>query len=164
MLTSYGHALRPDLTVGDYTDWNISLFQPENIEGAAVLVEERWDTTTAVLAGNALDCERRQIEHAAAVLSSTSGTRTFVDGARVYYGAPGPVPIAVLPADRGDTNNNGLYAIFGVPPGDDLYMQVWGFPDEDALAEGEAGLVLVGEQPLHAVADAVIQVLVWSDQ
>jgi hypothetical protein len=163
-LTTYRHALRPDWSLGDVADYNLRIFTPENIEGAAVLVEERWDETTAVAAGFALDCDLRVVQHAAVTLSSTSGSRTFVDGASVYYGAPGAVAIAVSPEERGDTNDNGIFAVFRIPPGDGLYLQTWGFPDEAAMAEGEAGLVLVGEAPVHGVADSVIQIEIWANQ
>jgi hypothetical protein len=54
--------------------------------------------------------------------------------------------------------------VFRVPPGDALILQSWGFPDEAAMADGEAGLVLVGEQPIHAAADALLQSWVRANQ
>lgn len=164
-LTAYFHAFRPDLSGDtDYSSFDLPMFTVENIEGASVLAEERWDTATAVAAGNALDCDRRVIQHATVVASSTSGSRTFIDGVSVYYGAPGAVPIVVPATDRPDTNDNGAFAVFRLPPGEEVYVQTWGFPDEGALAEGEDGLVLIGEQPVHIVADSVVQMQIWADQ
>ncbi len=164
-LTAYYHAFRIDLSGDtDYSMFNLPMFTVDNIEGASVLAEERWDPATALVAGFAIDCESRAIQHALVVVSSTSGSRTFVDGVTVYYGAPGAVPIVVPATERLDTNDNGAFAVFRLPPGEELYLQTWGFPDQAAMDEGEAGLVLVGEQPLHAVANSVVNLEVWADQ
>jgi hypothetical protein len=163
-LTTYLHAFRPNLGEGDISDFNVRIFKPANVEGAAILVKEDWDPATAVVAGFARDCERRPVEHAAVVLSSTPGQRTFVAGASVYYGAPGAVPLAVPPEERGDTNTNGVFAVFRVPPGSASYLQAWGFPDAAAVALGEAGLVLYAEHPVHAVAGGVVQINLWVNQ
>jgi len=164
MLTSYVHAYRPDLGMGDIADFNLRLFKPENLEGAAILVKESWDPAFAVLAGYAVDCDRNVLQHAAVVLSAAAGRREFVDGASLYYGAPGAVPLAVPPEERGDTNDNGVFAVFRVPSGRALVAQVWGFSDDAAQAQGEAGLVLVAEHPLHAVANGVAQINLWPNK
>lgn len=155
-LTAYYHDFRADLFNGDVADFNLRLFTPANIEGATGLVGGMWDAARAVFAGYAVDCDQRVIEHAVAVVSSAQGTRTFVAGAQVYYGAPGVVPLAVPPADRGDTADNGIVAILGLPPGDNLRIQVWGFLDAAALARGAAGLTLIADHPLHVVANGVL--------
>jgi hypothetical protein len=155
-LTAYAHDFRADLFNGDVTNFNLRLFTPANIEGATGLVGGMWDTSRAVFAGYAVDCDRRVIEHAVAVVSSAQGTRTFVAGTQVYYGAPGAVPLAVPPSDRADTNDNGIVAILGLPPGDGLHLQLWGFRDAAALAQGADGLSLIADHPLHVVAAGVI--------
>ena len=155
-LTAYAHDFRADLFNGDVPDFNLRLFTPANIEGATGLVGGMWDTSRAVFAGYAVDCDKRVIEHAVAVVSSTQGTRTFVAGPQVYYGAPGAVPLAVPPTDRADTNDNGIVAILGLPPGDNLHLQLWGFRDAAALAQGADGLSLIADHPLHVVAQGVI--------
>ena len=160
-LTSYVHAYRPDLMHGDIASFNLRLFIPDNLESAALLVKEVWDPAFTVVAGYAYDCNRMIIVHAAVALSSTSGQRTFVPGASLYYGAPGVVPLAVPPDERGDTNDNGVFAVFRVPPGQQLFIQIWGFVDAAAQARGEAGLTLVGEWPVHAVANSVVVANVW---
>ena len=155
-LTAYYHDFRADLFNGDVTDFNLRLFTPANIEGATGLVGGMWDTSRSVFAGYAVDCDQRVIEHAVAVVSSAQATRTFVAGVQVYYGAPGAVPLAVPPGDRGDTADNGIVAILGLPPGDNLRLQVWGFRDAAALARGADGLSLIADHPLHVVANGVI--------
>jgi hypothetical protein len=74
-LLNYRHAFRLDLASGDVADFDIAMFTPENIEGASVLVEERWDPERAGIAGLVLDCDRRVIMHAAVTVSSVSGLR-----------------------------------------------------------------------------------------
>jgi hypothetical protein len=160
-LTTYVHAFRPDLSMGDISDFTLANFKPSNIEGAAILVKESWDPAYAVVAGFVRDCERRVVQHAALALSSTSGSRTFIANASLYYGAPGAVPLAVSHDERQDTNENGVFAVFRVPPGQMLFLQAWGFPDAAAQAKGEAGLVLFSEHPVHAVADSVVNINLW---
>jgi hypothetical protein len=160
-LTTYVHAHRPDLTMGDVTDYDLAIFKVNNIEGAAILVKEIWDPAHAASAGYVRDCQRRPIQHAAVALSSTSGSRTFITGTSLYYGAPGAVPLAVSHDERADTNDNGAFAVFRVPPGQSVYLQAWGFPDAAAQAKGEAGLKLFAEHPVHAVADSVASINLW---
>lgn len=160
-LTLFPEAVRPDLSHGDVTNYNLRIATPDDIEAAAIPVKELWDPTVAVVAGTALDCNRVVVMHAAVVLSSTSGTRTFVDHVSLYYGAAGVVPLAVPPDDRMDTNDNGAFAIFRVPGGQPLFVQMWGFKDAAAQAQGEAGLTLVAEWPLHSAVNAVSNVQLW---
>jgi hypothetical protein len=162
-LTTYVHASRPDLTHGDITMFNLRTLTSQNVESAGLLVKEDWDPAFTVIAGTVIDCSKLIVEHAAVVLSSTSKLRTFVPGATVYYGAPGAVPLAVPPDQRGDTNDNGIYAIFRVPSSP-TYVQVWGFVDAAAQGRGEAGLTLISEWPVHAVANSVIQFADWVNQ
>jgi hypothetical protein len=161
-LSVYVHAFRFDFSQGDITAFNPRVLTPDNVESAALLVKEIWDPTVMVAVGNVYDCTRSVVMHAAVALSSTSSTRTFVAGAPMYYGAPGAVPLAVPPEDRGDTNDNGAFVAFHVPPGQTLYLQAWGFIDAAAQAKGEAGLTLIAEQQLHTVANGAANVSLWT--
>jgi hypothetical protein len=156
VLTAYNHGFRAELFNGDVTSFNLRMFVPSNIEGVTGLVGGMWDESRAVMAAYAVDCERRVIEHAAVTVSSAAGTRAFADGVQVFFGAPGAVPLAVPPSERGDTNNNGLVAIMRLPPGYSLRVQVWGFLDAAAMARGADGLTLIAEHPIHVVANAVL--------
>ena len=155
------HATRPDLSMGDIPDFTLRMVTADNIESAALLVKELWDPAFMTIAGTVYDCNRMVVQHAAVALSSTSGTRTFVPGASLYYGAPGVVPLAVPSDERVDTNDNGAFAVFRVPAGQ-LYLQAWGFVDAAAQARGEAGLTLIGEQAVHGATNAVANVSIWS--
>jgi hypothetical protein len=161
-LTIYPEDVRTDLTTGDYTMFTLQLITSDGIEGAALLVKEIWDPESAVFAGTAYDCNGLIIMHAAITVSTVSGQRTFAPGATVYYGAPGAAPLAVPPDDRGDTNDNGAFALFHLKPGPQLYAQMWGFVDAAAQAKGEAGLTLITEHPLKVVANTAGNISLWA--
>jgi hypothetical protein len=161
-LTLYTHAVRVDISNGDITEYKLRLLTADNVESAGLLVKEIWDPAAMVIAGNVLDCNQMIVMHAAVVLSTTSGIRSFVTGAPVNYGAPGAVPLAVPADERSDTNDNGAFAVFHVPPDQPLFVQVWGFVDAAAQAAGETGLTLIAEQPVHSVSNTVSQLFVWT--
>jgi hypothetical protein len=97
------------------------------------------------------DCDHFNIEHAEVVVSTASGSRSFVDGISTVYGVKGALPIPVTIDVRGDTNDNGVAGIFNIPttePGT-LYIQAWGFIDDDAVARGADGLSLLAEYPIN---------------
>jgi hypothetical protein len=161
-IDQYPHAYRFDFSQGDLTDVTLRAVVADNIESAALLVKEIWDPAAMVVIGYVHDCDRLVVMHAAVALSTTSKTRTFAPRASIYYGAPGAVPLAVPPEDRGDTNDNGAYAAFHVPIGQPLYVQAWGFVDAAAQAMGEAGLTLIAEQPVRTVAGSAANVQLWA--
>jgi hypothetical protein len=49
-------------------------------------------------------------------------------------------------------------------PAEPVYLQLWGFPDEAALARGEDGLVLVAEYPIHTSAETVHAFSLFANQ
>lgn len=161
-LTFYPEDVRSDLTQGDFNMYTLQLVTADNVESAALLTKEIWDPTKAVFAGTALDCNRLVIMHAAITVSTVSGQRTFAPGVSVYYAAPGAAPLAVPPDDRGDTNDNGTFALFHLTPGTQYYAQMWGFVDAAAQAKGEAGLTLLAEHPLHVVANTAGNISLWA--
>jgi len=161
-LTIYPEDVRPDLTMGDLTMFNLQMVTPDIIEGAAIPVKELWDPESAVFAGTALDCNGLIIMHAAVVVSTVQGQRAFAPGVSVYYGAAGAAPIAIPPDDRADTNDNGAFALFHLKPGTQLYAQSWGFIDAAAQAKGEAGLTLISEHPLKVVPNTAGNISLWA--
>jgi hypothetical protein len=160
-LTIYPEDVRVDMTM-DHTMFNLQMVTPDIIEGAAIPVKEIWDPESAVFAGTAYDCNGLVIMHAAITVSTVQGQRAFAPGATVYYGAAGAAPIAISPDDRGDTNDNGAFALFHLKPGAQLYAQSWGFVDAAAQAMGEAGLTLIAEHPLKVVANTAGNVSLWA--
>jgi hypothetical protein len=160
-LVTHVYGFHAPLDQGNYTNFNVQIVTSDNVESAALLVKEIWDPAKHVIAGTVLDCNRVVVQHAEISLSSTSGTRTFVDGVSTYYGVPGAVPIVAPPDQRGDTNDNGAFAVFHLPPGQPLYVQAWGFLDDAAVAQGEAGLTMFAEDPINVAANEVTSMNLW---
>ena len=132
----------------------------------ALLGQSRRDGT-GIIAGNATDCQNRDLIGVIATVSSTSsrGTNnrpTFVPDAQVYYfsGSSG------LPTSRNAatmtnvTSSNGLYLSIQIPPSttQTYYAQVWGFRTAADLARGAAGLSLLSEVPVKVLPDVVVTV------
>jgi hypothetical protein len=161
-LSVYTYNIRLDWRQGDVTQFNVQVVTPENIEAAGILVKENWDPAEMVVLGTALDCNGVIVEHAAIVASSTPGQRDFAPRVTVYYGAPGAVPLAVTPQDRGDTNDNGAFALFHIESEAPIYVQMWGFVDAAAMAQGEAGLTLVAEQSIHPIVNNAGSLNLWT--
>ncbi len=160
----YVHQARVDLTttpVGPI-DWLTTT--PEFLATTAALVDDEIEPGTATLASIVWDCDRAAIEHAAVVLSATAGERDFVPGASIYYAAPGGLPLPVPPEDRADTADNAAAAIINAPAGGTLFVQVWGFADQAAVADGEAGLTLVAEHAVVRFPDSGVIVNLWANQ
>ena len=134
------------------TGEQVSPATPEFVDMTYGLVRVTRDPSDVLIVSRAYDCNLRLIEHAVGVISSASGQRAFVPGPSAYYGADGTFAVPVLPDVRGDTNTNGLIGFFNVPVATGDYIQLWGFPDDASVAQGEAGLVLVAEYPLTPAA------------
>lgn len=132
----------------------------------ATLLGQSRRMGTGIIAGNALDCQRRDLIGAIATISSTSSRMTnnrptFVPSAQIYYFSPTPQ----LPARRtafSSTSSNGLYLALQLPPPatatTTYYAQVWGFRTTAAVAMGAAGLSLLSEVPVRVPADVLITV------
>lgn len=107
-----------------------------------------------ILAGEALDCQDRVMENAIATVSSVSGAApSHIEGQQVYYFRND------LPAGRNlqpDTNADGLFSVMEITPGEDYYLQVWGYPTEADLALGAEGLKLISEYKAPVKPDSVI--------
>jgi hypothetical protein len=133
----------------------------------AALLGQARRMGTGIIAGNALDCQRRDLVGAIATISSTSsvGTNarpTFVPDAQVYYFSP----TSGLPTSRNAatmtnvTSTNGLYISIQIPPSTTAtyYAQIWGFRTTAAVAMGAAGLSLLSEVPVKVLPDVLVTV------
>ncbi len=114
-----------------------------------------------VLAGAIRDCDRSEVQHAIATISSTSSAGdvppTFVGGAQVYYFSSGTTSLPVQRTIREDTNVNGVFVIIEIPPttGTQTYfLQIWGY--KDAAAVTADTLSLLSEFETKVVGDSVI--------
>jgi hypothetical protein len=118
-----------------------------------------WEPGLAAADIHAYDCSVNHLEHVAIVVSSTSGTRTFVAGAITSYASATGIPEA-FDAQPETTRNGSAYVL--LPPGT-YYAQLWAFVDAAALARGAEGLTLLGEQPFTAQADARARLDTWTE-
>lgn len=145
-LTLDFHNARP--TISDTTgELELGLATQGLLDTHTSLVDTELAPSRALVLGSARDCDRNPIEHVVGVVSHTPGVRDFVDGASVFYAVEGSVPLPE-PADvRGASSDNGVIAFINAPV-EPAYLQLWGFPAEAAVADGEAGLVLVAEYPI----------------
>jgi hypothetical protein len=132
----------------------------------ALLGQTRRDGT-GIVAGEALDCQRRDLIGAIATISTTSsrGTNarpTFVADAQVYYfSATSGLPTSRNAATMTNvTSLNGLYLSIQIPPSSTAtyYAQVWGFRTQAAVAMGAAGLSLLSEVPVRVLPDVLVTV------
>lgn len=106
-----------------------------------------------VLAGAIRDCEGNEVQGAIATVSATAGQPDHVGGAATYYFSAGSQSLPVLHSASPTTNDDGLFVIFDLPPGD-AHLQVWGFTSEQDPATDD--LTLLAEIPAPIVGDAVI--------
>lgn len=132
----------------------------------ALLGQSRRDGT-GIVAGEALDCQRRDLIGAIATVSSTSSRGsnarpTFVPDAQVYYfSATSGLPTSRNAATMTNvTSLNGLYLSIQIPPSSTAtyYAQVWGFRTQAAVAMGAAGLSLLSEVPVKVLPDVLVTV------
>lgn len=100
-----------------------------------------------VIAGSISDCAGNPVLHAVAMVSTTAGEQAHVVGADTYYFDQLPASHESQP----DTNTDGLFVVINTPPAETSYLQVWGFVNDDDLADGE--MTLLGELAMPTVAD-----------
>lgn len=106
---------------------------------------------TGVLAGALRDCELHELSNFTATVSSTSGTRTPLDGARTFYFQNGlPARNTVMPL----ANKDGLFAILELPVTTTAYVQMWGYLDQAAADAGTE--TLLSELAVPVIADNMI--------
>jgi hypothetical protein len=124
----------------------------------AAVVGETADPSKGQILGTTTDCDDRTLEFAVVVISSTSSVGdaapTFVPGTRVYYLDGAPL-VPALHSVRSETGATGGFTVFGLQNGASVYLQVWGFEGDAAVAMGMAGLTLVGERQVSVVADVL---------
>lgn len=148
----YYSNLRPNLMMALDTGVVLATATPDFLDQLYGLVRSKQDPMRASLAVAVEDCQRHPIEHAIAVISPMSGKRAFFDGAQVFYTAAGMYAVPELQSVQADTNDNGDVAALNIPADHPSFLQIWGFPDDAAVAKHEAGLALVAEYPLAVSA------------
>jgi hypothetical protein len=122
----------------------------------AAIVESVGDlfaTGKTQVTGVAYDCNGNRLVNVVANIAPSSaagGTRAYEEGVRVYYYGIDAQNTAVLNrrAQASMTRSPGSFVATNLASGKH-YVQVWGYPDDAALANGEFGLVLLGEAELR---------------
>jgi hypothetical protein len=113
------------------------------------------DPERGVLAGAIRDCQAREVSHAIATVSATSGQIDHLDGADTYY-LDTSAGLPVRHDQLNQTDTIGLFAVFQLAETNSAFIQIWGFTDAGDIAQGEAGLTLLAELPSPVLADTVI--------
>ncbi len=120
------------------------------------LIGQTRTAGTGVVAGALRDCQNHEVSGFIATISSTSGMATTLEGADTYYFSP-TVGLPVHHNQQHYGSKDGLFMIIQVPTSSPTgYVQMWGFPTEDDLAMGMAGLKLVAELQVPVLGDTVI--------
>ena len=122
----------------------------ENIGGVIQTVGDSFLPGKSQFFGTAYDCNGNKLVNVIANVSPSSaannGARVFEAGVKVYYYALDSLNDVALHrrTQARMTSSPGSFVATNIGSGK-RYLQIWGFPTEAALAEGSAGLELVGE-------------------
>ena len=102
------------------------------------------------VAARALDCYGNRLTNVIgniAPASGKNGSRLFEPGVRSYYGLDGALPVLGRRTEVFQTTKAGILGFANLAPGHH-FVQLWGFPDDAALAQGSIGLKLLDEKEL----------------
>lgn len=112
---------------------------------------------TGVLAGAIRDCQDREISNFIATVALNSTTNAdeiqFAPGTDTYYFSSS-VGLPVRHTQKSAGSEDGLFMVVELAPTPTAFVQVWGFPDDAALASGT--LVKIAELQTQVIADTVI--------
>ena len=133
-------------------------------DGIAAFIQVERTPALGVLAGGAVDCERKTVKNVIATVSSTSSkgdvAPSFVACPQVYYFSAGstPFPVRRTSPENRASSDNGLFLVVELPPtrGTSYYLQTWGFRTAADVALGSAGLSLLSELEAPVVGGSVI--------
>lgn len=120
------------------------------------LIGQTRQMGTGVVAGALRDCQDREISGFIATMSSTPAEANPIPGAEAYYFSSS-VGLPVHHSMQQFSSHDGLFMIIQIPTSTPTgYVQMWGFPTDEDLAMGEAGLKLIAELQVPILADTVI--------
>ncbi len=100
------------------------------------------------------DCDGYLVEGAIATASSTPASPTHLPGAETYYFSAGSTSLPVRLSQQAYTNKDGLFVVIELPPGPDVYLQVWAY-----ITPGDVSvdnLTLLSEVPFDVFGDSYI--------
>lgn len=160
-MEGYAFGFRTDLSM-PALEQNVSLLRTTTVETVLRLARVTRVARTPIVMEDLVDCEGHYLEHAVLTLSSTPGAATPVDGAVTLYVPDGTTPTLARRDVQHESADNGTGFVVNTPlEVTDVYAQVWGFPDEAALAAGQDGLALVAENHIRLFPDSIEGVSAW---
>lgn len=109
-----------------------------------------------IVSGSIRDCKGNRVRGAVVTTSSTLDVVNPVEGSVAYYFSAAPTSLPVRHSQQSATNDDGVFVVIELPPGQERYLQIWGFVDDADLADGE--MTLLGQVATPIVADAVVKV------
>lgn len=117
---------------------------------AAALQRDRTEGL-GIIAGDLYDCNGDTVMHAVGALSQTSGEMDPPEDVERTYYFGGLLPVR----SRTETQEDGRFLIPELEPREEpVYVQAWGYPDEEAMESEE--LVLLSELETTIPADGLI--------
>jgi hypothetical protein len=143
------HALysRADVAVTEHAMTELVTASRANLASMLELVGDRFEMGTSQVTGFALDCDGNRLVNVVANVapaSAVAGSRQFEPGVRTYYTIDRATPALGRRVQLMQTTVAGSFAASNLEAGRH-YVQIWGFPAENALADGDDGLELLGE-------------------
>jgi len=109
-----------------------------------------------IIAGSIRDCDGNYVKGAIAAVSDVPELPSHVDGGVTYYFSALSTSLPVRHSLESNTNTDGVFVTIELPPGQERYLQVWGFVDDADLSDGEP--TLLGQVATPIIADAVVTV------
>jgi hypothetical protein len=104
-----------------------------------------------IVAGDVVDCDGNTVRNAIGAMSTTSGTLTPYDNNERTFYFGGQLPVRA----NTETQADGRFLIPEIEPTEDpVYVQVWGYQDQDAYDNDE--LTLLSELETTIIADGLI--------
>ena len=146
-----------------YFDPN-STSQTEDLDSVSVLTAQALPAFIGVtrtpglgiVAGRVHDCDGNRVEGTIATVSDTPDLPSHIEGAVSYYFSALSTSLPVRHSVQNVTNTDGVFVSIELPPGQERYLQVWGFVDDADLADGE--MTLLAQESTPIIADAVVTV------
>ncbi len=109
-----------------------------------------------IVAGSIRDCDGNVVNGAVAAVSDTLDVANHVDGGVSYYFSAANTSLPVRHSLQSMTNTDGVFVTIELPPGQERFLQIWGFVDDADLADGE--MSLLAQVPAPIIGDAVVTV------
>lgn len=138
---------RTDVAVTEHAMTDLSTASRANLASSLELVGDQFLAGKSQVTGIALDCNGNRLVNVVANIapaSAAGGSRAFEPGVRTYYTIDRATPALGRRTQLMQTTVAGSFAATNLTSGRH-YVQIWGFPAESAIAQGDDGLELIGE-------------------